>query len=137
MSHQPRVLVVEDNAVVRKIADMNLKRFNVLGDFAENGEEAVEKVRKNEYDLILMDIAMPIMNGMEATELIRGVERFGSRRRVPIVAITASAQRTECLDAGMDDYITKPPDYERVLRRWLPDWLAENDARTASRGMRG
>jgi CheY-like chemotaxis protein len=136
MNHQPTVLVVEDNAVVRKIADMNLRRFNVLGDFAENGEEAVEKFRQNEYDLILMDVAMPVMNGMRATELIRSAERFSGRRRVPIVAITASAEEAECLDAGMDDYITKPPDYARVLRRWLPDWFADREQGRVSGGLR-
>jgi len=82
----------------------------------ENGQLAVEAVKQRAseggyYDVILMDVSMPIMGGMEATELIRAWEVEGNRRRTPIIALTAHAMigdRDRCLQAGMDDHITKP-----------------------------
>lgn len=115
-----RVLVVEDNAIIRHVVRTNLRRYGLESDFAENGLRAVEQYSTNDYDLILMDVAMPIEDGVSATKRIREIEQ-GTGKRVPIIAITASATRADCLAAGMDDYVVKPPDYERVLRRWLPD----------------
>lgn len=103
---------------------MNLRRFGIHADIAVNGKQALEKVAQRQYDLILMDVAMPEVCGLEATRAIRNHERL-SGRRVPIVAVTASESREKCLSAGMDDYICKPPDYERVLRKWLPNFFVK------------
>jgi CheY-like chemotaxis protein len=123
MKYEARVLVVDDNAVIRKIAVMNLRKFGIHADIAVNGREAVEKVAQKKYDLILMDVAMPELNGLHATELIRLDEADGER--TPIVGVTASESRDRCMQAGMDDYIIKPPDYERILRKWIPKHFIE------------
>lgn len=68
------MLVVEDNAIIRKIAVMNLEKLGVHADIAENGQQAVQKFRAAKYDLVLMDVAMPVLNGLHATEQIRAVE---------------------------------------------------------------
>ena len=111
------VLLVEDNKINQKIAIFNLQKAGYLIDLAENGEEAVQKFQTGKYDLILMDILMPVMNGFKATEQIRAIESqkkthdFGSNERIPIVALTANAMkgdREACLAAGMDGYISKP-----------------------------
>jgi CheY-like chemotaxis protein len=118
-----KVLVVDDNAVIRKIAVMNLRRYGIEADVAVNGIEAVAMVAQNKYDLILMDVAMPELSGLRATELIRIAEISGER--TPIVGVTASESREKCMAAGMDDYIIKPPDYERILRTWIPQLFIE------------
>ena len=80
-------------------------------DLAGDGREAVESCRRNSYDVVLMDVQMPRMGGVEATEAIRGLEQEDGSRHTPIIAVTAHAMkgdRERCLDAGMDDYVTKP-----------------------------
>jgi CheY-like chemotaxis protein len=114
-----RVLVVEDNPIIRKIASINLVRYGLSVDTANDGREALEMLRNQRYALIFMDVAMPEMDGLMATEQIRRSECMVTRT-TPIVGITASASRVECMKAGMDDYVTKPPDYLRILQRWLP-----------------
>jgi len=109
------ILLVEDNLLNQKFAVTSLQRAGHKIDVAENGKIAVEKFGKNSYDLILMDIAMPIMDGIEATHLIReweqndsGKEKF---KKVKIVAVTAHVMvtdREKCLKAGMDEYLAKP-----------------------------
>jgi PAS domain S-box-containing protein len=104
-----RVLVVEDNAVNRKLTTALLERFGHHSDVASNGREAVEAVAATRYDLVIMDCQMPEMDGFEATRRIREVERAGTR--TPILAMTANAMdgdRERCIAAGMDDYVTKP-----------------------------
>jgi CheY-like chemotaxis protein len=123
MTSSVRVLVVDDNAIIRRIAIMNLKRFGINAEVAVNGVQAVELVSHNRYDLILMDVAMPELCGLGATELIRKAEHNGVR--TPIVGVTASESRERCIAAGMDDYIVKPPDYERILRKWLPQLFVQ------------
>lgn len=117
----PLVLVVEDNTVMRRIAELQLNRFNIRVHTAINGEEAVRLVQLHTYTLILMDIAMPIMDGFEATLHIRECER---NCRTPIIAITASNSEEECRSAGMDDYVAKPADFGATLRKWLPGYIA-------------
>jgi CheY-like chemotaxis protein len=124
MTKEATVLVVEDNAIIRQIALLNLRRLGIHADTANNGEEAVQKFKLNDYDLILMDVAMPIMNGIDATEIIRDLEQ-AKGKRIPIIGVTASETRERCLSAGMDDYIIKPPDYQRILRKWLPQAFPE------------
>jgi PAS domain S-box-containing protein len=104
------VLLVEDNPVNQRLALEILTRRGHRITVADNGREALERLAAASPDIILMDVQMPEMNGLEATEAIRALER-GTGRHVPIVAMTAhamSGDRAKCLDAGMDDYMTKP-----------------------------
>lgn len=126
ITRERRVLVVEDNAVNRMLAQRLLTRLGCVVDLAENGRGACEQLQSKRYDLVLMDCQMPELDGFEATRLIRTGEGDG-RPRTPIVALTANAMahdRELCLAAGMDDYLSKPfaaIDIERILRRWCED----------------
>jgi len=103
------ILLVEDNILNQKFAMTSLERSGHHVDLAENGKIAVEKFKNSQYDLILMDIAMPIMDGIEATRVIRALEK--GTKRIKIVAVTAHVMvtdREKCLAAGMDEYISKP-----------------------------
>jgi CheY-like chemotaxis protein len=114
------VLVVEDNPIVRRIAQLHLRRYAIDVHTAIDGIEAVEANHLHNYDLILMDIQMPRMNGIDAVKKIRAEEKSSGRTRVPIIAVSAGAQTTACIEAGMDDYVEKPADYDRILTSWLP-----------------
>lgn len=107
-----RVLVVEDNDLNAKFAEIVLKKYNIKVDFATNGSLAIEKFLKYDYDLILMDIQMPLMNGIETTTEIRKYEKqLSVDKPVVIIAVTAFAlehDRDYCLESGMNDYLTKP-----------------------------
>lgn len=106
----PLVLVAEDNLVNRKVAVRMLQRGGYRCEVAVNGCDALHLFQKKHYDLVMMDIKMPEMDGFEATRRIRRMEA-GGNRRVPIIAVTASAldgDREACLAAGMDAYISKP-----------------------------
>jgi CheY-like chemotaxis protein len=117
-----RLLLVEDNEINQMIATKFLAKWNIYPDYANNGLEAVEKVKQKQYDVILMDLQMPEMNGYEATQTIRsfGEERF---KQIPIIALTADAVmdvKERALAAGMSDFITKPfnPNelYQKLVR---------------------
>ncbi len=117
------LLLAEDNLINREVAATILEGFGYTLDFAADGAEAVAAVKREAYDIILMDVQMPNMDGLEATRRIRALgDGAGS---VPIIAMTASAMegdRKQCLDAGMDDYISKPIDAQLLLQtvaRWL------------------
>jgi signal transduction histidine kinase/CheY-like chemotaxis protein/HPt (histidine-containing phosphotransfer) domain-containing protein len=116
------VLLVEDNEVNQIYAREFLEQAGVKIDLAEDGLEALDRLARSPYDLILMDCQMPRMDGFEATRRIRREEEADSR--VPIIALTAHAMRGDeeaCREAGMDDYLTKPVDPERLLAtiaRW-------------------
>jgi len=120
-----RVLAADDNAVNKKLITRLLEKAGYVADAVENGREAVEAMTRVEYDAVLMDCQMPVMDGFEATTVIRAAES-GRSRRVPIIALTASAMasdRERCLAAGMDDYLTKPikpAELAEVLARWVP-----------------
>jgi PAS domain S-box-containing protein len=117
-----RVLLVEDNEINQQVALELLERAGAIADLAVNGAEAVRQIGEEHYDLVLMDMQMPVMDGLEATRLIRLLP--GPVRSTPIVAMTANAMaedRQRCLDAGMDDHIGKPVDVRKlheVLARW-------------------
>jgi CheY-like chemotaxis protein len=117
------ILVAEDNEINQKMAKAMLNRQGHEVDLATNGHEAVEAYRCACYDLILMDVQMPDMDGFEASRRIREMEN--GERHTPIVALTAYAMqgdRQRCLDAGMDDYLTKPLDPRKVfqmIERWV------------------
>lgn len=103
-----KILVVDDNAGNRLLLQYNLEGYFDI-DFAGNGLSAIDKFSQNKYDLILMDIHMPEMDGVETTLRIRQIEN--GQRHTPIFAITSNMfreQRNKCLEAGMDDYIVKP-----------------------------
>ena len=107
--HPLRILLAEDNLVNRKLALRLLSQMGYDADVATNGIEAIESLKRQSYDVVLMDVQMPEMDGLEATRQI--VERWPDGRRPRIVAMTANAMagdREECLAAGMDDYLTKP-----------------------------
>src|SRR5208282_4970353 len=117
------VLLVEDSPVNQMVATAMLAKTVGAVDTASNGLEALDAVKAKDYDLILMDVAMPEMDGLEATRRIRAMP--GPKGRVPIVAISAHAlenDRQRCMAAGMDDYVTKPIDRAGLLDtvgRWL------------------
>ncbi len=124
------ILLVEDNAVNRFVGSKLVTRIGYQVDVVESGLDAIDALRSAPYDLVLMDIQMPGMDGYEATRLIRQSESGVQNRAVPIIAMTANVQesdRLECLAAGMDDFIPKPvnPDtLSAVLARWLSNPLA-------------
>ena len=117
------MLVAEDNAVNQRVARRFLERLGCTVDVVDDGAQAVEVLARSSYDFVLMDMQMPIMDGLEASQRIRAQERPG--QRVPIVALTADAMVgtfERCLAAGMDDYLTKPIDAKRledVLERFV------------------
>jgi signal transduction histidine kinase/CheY-like chemotaxis protein len=118
------VLLAEDNEVNRMVAVKMLQSLGCTVDVAVNGEEAVKKALQSQYDIILMDVQMPEMDGYEATRRIREAERTTGERRI-IIAMTAhsmESDRRACLEAGMDDYLSKPVKRER-LAEMLAKWL--------------
>jgi len=121
--HPLRVLIVEDNVLNQKVAAATLNKLGHFFEIAGNGEIALSQVKQIKYDLIIMDIQMPVMNGLEATRRIRTHEAENGLKPVTIIALTANAlasDRKACLDAGMDDYISKPfrfEDFQKTLAR--------------------
>jgi two-component system sensor histidine kinase/response regulator len=110
-----RILLVEDNLVNQRVAMTMLGKMGHQIKLATNGLEALEQWRRSDFDLILMDVQMPVMTGLQATMQIRREEAIGAH--VPIVAMTASAmseERDRCLAAGMDDFISKPVSYQVI-----------------------
>ena len=107
--HPLRILLAEDNVVNQKLALRLLQQMGYRADVASNGIEAIECCARQPYDVVLMDVQMPEMDGLEASRRITSRWKPGERPR--IVAMTANAMqgdREECLAAGMDDYVTKP-----------------------------
>jgi two-component system sensor histidine kinase/response regulator len=116
-SRSLRVLVAEDNAVNRKLASSILQRAGHNAILVVNGREAVDAVERERFDVVLMDVQMPVMGGFEATRLIREME-VGSGRRTPIIAVTAHAMkgdREACFEAGMDGFAPKPIQSAKLL----------------------
>ena len=122
------LLIAEDNEVNQMFARHAMDEFGHKYKIVENGALAVEKWKLLRPKLILMDISMPEMNGYEATQTIRDLEKAGGLPRTPIIAVTAHAMKDDkqkCLDAGMDDYLTKPLAVN-ALRTCLQKWLSKN-----------
>ncbi len=130
-----RVLLVEDYPTNQQVAMRYLNRAGFQVDLVENGKLAVEAFQKSQYDLILMDIQMPVMDGYESTAGIRALEKT-TANKTPIIAMTAHAikgYKEKCLEAGMDDYITKPlmrKEFLAIVNKWTnmtPDSKAQNE----------
>ena len=123
------ILLAEDNITNQQVATGILKKLGFKVDVVTHGEEALRKLEEKCYDLILMDIHMPVMDGLEATRYIRQSDSLKVENIVPIIAVTAhamSSDRSWCLDNGMSDYISKPIDATSltdVIYKWLPDKL--------------
>lgn len=121
-----RVLLVDDHAVNREMAALMLEALGVEVAHAENGQEALEMINAERYDLVLMDCQMPVMDGLSASRLIRqGEAAAGGTHHLPIVALTANVEkgmRDRCSAAGMDGYLGKPFDQQQ-LRATIEPWL--------------
>lgn len=118
-----RILVAEDNSINIQVARYILSPLASELDFVLNGEEVIEKYLKNQYDLILMDVVMPVMDGYEATQKIRKIELIrGDGTKIPIIAMTANNMYEEiqnCLNIGMDGFLSKPfntTDVKEILK---------------------
>lgn len=121
-----KVLVVEDNAVNQLVAQSQLEDLGLQVALAENGKMATQMLEHNQYDLVFMDCQMPIMDGFEASGVIRDAHSKVLDHDVPIIAMTANAikgDREKCIAAGMNDYLSKPVDPDKLshmLNKWLP-----------------
>jgi CheY-like chemotaxis protein len=107
-NHPLRILLAEDNAVNQKLALRVLEQMGYRADVASNGLEAVESVERQRYDLVLMDVQMPEMDGLDATRAIRRIKSLQQPRIVAMTANAMQGDRELCIAAGMDDYISKP-----------------------------
>lgn len=131
----PRILVAEDNLINQKLSVRMLEKLGYHADVVENGHDALAALERGSYVAILMDCQMPLLDGFEATKLIRQREATAQEsaaagstlaHHIPIMALTANAMqgdRERCLAAGMDDYLTKPlrkEDLRKALDRWIP-----------------
>ncbi|KAI8064161.1 hypothetical protein BC940DRAFT_321266 [Gongronella butleri] len=120
------ILLAEDNVVNQKLAVRILEKFGHHVHIVENGKKAVEAFESQRFDLILMDVQMPVMGGFEATQKIREIESASGMGRIPIIALTAHAMigdRDRCLQAGMDEYVTKPlrfPELIAAIKKFAP-----------------
>ena len=116
-----RVLVVEDQETNQKLMKVFMDMFGCVTEYANNGQEAIEKMKSNPYDVCLMDLQMPVMGGVEATRIIRSE----INKEIPIIALTAAAMKEDeirALGSGMSDYLTKPIDYQE-LKELLLKWI--------------
>ena len=121
-----RVLLVEDNEINSYLAITILEKWNAIVATAENGFKAIEQLEKSEFDIVLMDMQMPTMDGIQATAHIRDVLKLD----VPIIALTANAvkgEREKCIDAGMDDYISKPFEPDELFSKISTHWQGFED----------
>jgi len=123
-----KVLLVDDNSTNRMIASVMLKNLGCETSMAADGEEAVAAMRASSFDLVIMDLHMPILDGISACKMIKEPGSGALNPQVPVVAMTASAilrGKERCIEAGMADFLTKPlgkKDFERTLARWVPSW---------------
>lgn len=126
---QGEVLLVEDHPVNQEYAMQALKGLGVNITLAENGQQAIDLMAQRQFDLVLMDCQMPVMDGYQATAIIRQREQAGQAAHTPVVALTANAMsddRERCLTAGMDDYLAKPFNKSQV-GQLLSHWLSEGE----------
>ena len=131
------VLVVDDFAANQLMAKMLLEKMGLQVDIAEDGQVALDKLEANTYDLVLMDVQMPEMDGLQATRVLRS--QPWAMQNIPVIAMTANAMprhREECLAAGMNDFIAKPVEYDflkQMILKWLPAVSAAAQPETADK----
>ncbi len=119
-----RILLVDDNEMNRRLGEAILAVLGYVVELAENGKQAIDMILGAEYDLVLMDVEMPVMDGLTAVRTIRGIP--GRISSLPIVAVTAAAMpgdREKCIAAGMNDYLSKPlksKELVEVLKKFSP-----------------
>jgi CheY-like chemotaxis protein len=124
--YRGRVLLAEDNLVNQMVAKAMLARLGVMVDTAVNGFQVLEALAQSSYDVVLMDVQMPELDGLETTARIRQSAPTAAVRDIPVIAMTANAMpgdREQCLEAGMNDYLSKPivvHELASTLARWLP-----------------
>jgi PAS domain S-box-containing protein len=126
LKHMKRILIVDNDDAGRIVATAYVEKLGMQADTAENGQEALRLIQKKAYDIILMDLQMPVMNGYETTRAIRNLEK-NTDKRIPILALTAQALpgvQEKCLAAGMDDYLLKPFQLD-AWREKILFWLNE------------
>ncbi len=122
-----RILLVEDNEIIQMVSLGLINKMGYEADLAENGKEAIKALEKKHYDLVLMDMEMPVMDGYEATAKIRAPGTTVLNPTVPIIAITAHAMKREldrCIEAGMNAYLTKPvkhEELEKIIEQYVPE----------------
>ncbi|WP_300456049.1 response regulator [Accumulibacter sp.] len=132
-----RVLLVEDNPDSQELLLIMLTRLGVQAELSVNGKDAVDRVANGNFDMVLMDCQMPVLDGYQATAVIRQRQQ-GRAVRLPIIALTANAMagdRHRCLDAGMDDYLSKPVSFGQLatmLARWLPPSATSDESASAA-----
>lgn len=123
------ILLVEDNPINQRIGSHILKKLGYHCDLASSGQEALDAVQANEYDIILMDCQMPGMDGYTTTKYIRQFQRNNRTKRTPIIAVTAhtmKGDREKCISMGMDDYIAKPIDIKQ-MKAIIEHWNLKNE----------
>ena len=136
-----RILLAEDNPVNQKVALKALEKLGFKADTANDGAQALQATREKRYDLILMDVQMPVMDGMEATRQIRDASSGSLNPAVAIVALTAHAMagdKERCLNMGMDDYLAKPvkaAELQEVIARWLSTGSSGQESEPAPEAM--
>ena len=116
-----KILVVEDSKSCQKLIAIILDSFECEIELVENGQEAIERIKTTRYDIILMNVQMPVMDGIKATEIIRR----DINQEIPILAVTAAAMkgdREKCITCGMNDYLTKPIDQEKLAEMIFIWW---------------
>jgi len=140
-----RILLAEDNIINQKVALKVLEKLGYRADVAGNGLEALKALEMIHYDMVLMDVQMPEMDGLEATREIRKREELTAQKKaagffhIPIIAMTAHAMKGDremCMKAGMDDYLTKPIQpgkFGETIARWIPDNAAAGQDRTGGK----
>jgi CheY-like chemotaxis protein len=124
--------VVEDNSINQRLALAMIRKIGCTADACGNGQEALECLERQAYDVVLMDAQMPEMDGYEATTRWRERERERRTSYTPIIALTANAMagdRERCLASGMDDYLSKPIKVDE-LRRVLHTWLGKSQQKS-------
>jgi two-component system, sensor histidine kinase RetS len=126
-----RILVAEDNTISTKVIRGMLGKLNLQPDTASNGEEALRAMKAEQYDLVLMDCEMPVLDGFSATEQLRAWETAEHRTRTPVVALTAhilNEHKERARQAGMDGHMSKPVEMSQ-LRELIEYWVAEREIR--------
>jgi CheY-like chemotaxis protein len=117
--HPMKILFAEDNAVNQKLALRILERLGYRSDVAASGVEVLESLERQSYDLILMDVQMPEMDGLDATRNIRKLENIDQPHIIAMTANAMQGDREMCLQAGMDDYVSKPIRIEELVEAML------------------